>query len=132
MTTQDAGGGFATVIDSVKSLDARVTRLEQTPNRPNPPFEPDGEALEDFVAWLIDEYALEAELRSWQQVPPLKHELAGLCRARALDDGSGFYLVTFHDALSRFMMRIEGHRRRWEAQEETRQHTAQQAERDHG
>lgn len=121
---------MSSLVGSVNALDERITRLEHTPNRPNPAFEPDGEALTSFVGWLCDHYALDALTSDWEKILPIKHELAALCRARALDDGTAFYLVTFHDALARFINRAESIRVRWEAQEETRRDLADRVDRE--
>lgn len=103
--------------DALDGFGARLERAElKLENRKRPPKEIQGEDLDDFVRWLCEDYGLTAALDGWQDIPALRHELAGLMRARQLDDGGAFYLVSFHDALARFFDRIALHRTNWKSE----------------
>lgn len=86
--------------------------------------------LIDWVGWLCDTYCLETSLREWQTTPALRQELIALKRGHDADHPTrDMYLIFWHDALERFINRIERHNQRWKSQQRAAQEAAKTAER---
>jgi uncharacterized protein YukE len=114
----DGGGSaaqtqaFAGLLSTVNQLYERVETLEQQLPTGGRSFAESDQPLVEWVDWLIKSYGL-VELDDWQTIPPIRYELAGLMRAKTRDDGSPWWLTSWHDQLAQFLARVRQLRSNW-------------------
>lgn len=100
------------LLQAQEELTARVAGLEEQLAGQGSDEEP--EDLDEWVAWLIPTYALEAVLRDWRSQPGIVRELSALMKAHieVIGKRKGFDDVVWHGHLASMVTRIQALRGR--------------------